>query len=147
MRKFDIFYADDDEDDLAFFQEAVASLTGAKKQPIALHLHPNGENLIENLKGCNAANSVVFLDINMPFKSGFQLLEEIRNEPLFSALPIIMFSTSSNQDTIAQSRFLGANSYVVKPNGFHDMLKMITEMLQTNWQDHPSTLPHFLYKY
>src|SRR6476620_3561568 len=109
MKQIDIFYADDDEDDLMFFNEAIEQLSNDSENHINLHIHKNGEQLIESIKENKDKEVVVFLDINMPFKSGFELLEQIRNEPEIKDFPVIMYSTSSNEDFIKKSRELGAN--------------------------------------
>ena len=89
---------------------------------------------------------MVFLDINMPFKSGFEILERIRQEPEISQFPVIMYSTSSNRDSIAKSQNLGANFYVVKPYEFNDLLKMISTFIQMNWKNYQPENNNFLYK-
>src|ERR1700712_3735217 len=115
MKKIDIFYADDDDDDLMFFTEAIERISKEIKTQVVLHIHKNGESLIENIKKNKDRNGVVFLDINMPFKTGFDLLQEIRNEKEIKEFPVVMYSTSSNQDNIDRSKLLGANFYVIKP--------------------------------
>lgn len=146
MKKFDIFYADDDEDDLMLFNEVVEKISNDSQNEINLHIHLNGESLIENIKKNKDSNGVVFLDINMPFKSGFEILERIRQEPEISQFPVIMYSTSSNRDSIAKSQNLGANFYVVKPYEFNDLLKMISTFIQMNWKNYQPENNNFLYK-
>lgn len=146
MKKIDIFYADDDEDDLMFFNEAIEKISTDSDNQINLHIHKNGEKLIENIKNKKSSNGVVFLDINMPFKSGFELLEEIRNEPDIKLFPVIMYSTSSNKDNIDKSQSLGANFYVVKPYEFNNLLKIITACIQINWGNPQTNLNNFLFK-
>ena len=46
MKKFDIFYADDDEDDLMLFNEVVEKISNDSQNEINLHIHLNGESLI-----------------------------------------------------------------------------------------------------
>lgn len=146
MKKFDIFYADDDEDDLMFFNEAVENISNVSENEIHLHIHKNGESLIENIKNNKETPGVVFLDINMPLKSGFEILEEIRKEPALTSVPVIMYSTSSNQDNIDKSKELGANFYVIKPYEFHDLMKMISTFIQMNWENAQVGSNNFLYK-
>ncbi|MDI1316645.1 response regulator [Flavobacterium sp.] len=146
MKQIELFYADDDDDDLMFFNEAIEKISKDHDIKILLHLHKNGENLVENIKTKKDTNGVVFLDINMPLKSGFELLDEIRNEPEIKEFPVIMYSTSSNQDNIDKSRSLGANFYVIKPYQYSNLLKMITTFIQMNWEDHQSDSAPFLYK-
>lgn len=146
MKEINLFYADDDEDDLMFFNEAVEKISGDFDDKIILHVHKNGEKLIENIKKIKAANGVAFLDINMPFKSGFQLLEEIRKEAGLEKFPVIMYSTSSNPDNIEKSRSLGANFYVVKPYEFRNLLKMISSFIELDWKSHQAGKDRFLYQ-
>ncbi|MGV3696907.1 response regulator [Flavobacterium sp.] len=146
MKQFDIFYADDDEDDLMLFSEAIEKVVAQSGQKIILHIHRNGENLIEGLKEKKSSNGVAFLDINMPFKSGFELLEEIRKESVISQFPVIMYSTSSNLDNIEKSRQLGADFYVVKPYEFSKLLQIISKFTAIDWNNHQTDKTTFLYK-
>jgi CheY-like chemotaxis protein len=146
MKIIDIFYADDDEDDLMFFTEAVEKISKVAEAKIALHVHKNGESLIDNIKKNKDAHGVVFLDINMPLKSGFDLLEEIRKDTEIKEFPVVMYSTSSNQDNIDKSKALGANYYVIKPYKFSMLMEMIASFINMDW-DNPQGSDHtFLYK-
>ena len=146
MKQINIFYADDDEDDLMLFNEVIEEISADSKNKINLYIHKNGEMLIENIKNNKGNNGVVFLDINMPFKTGFQILEEIRKEPEINNFPVIMYSTSSNRDNIDKSHYLGANFYVIKPYKFSNLLKMILTVIQMDWQDHRADKNNFLYR-
>jgi CheY-like chemotaxis protein len=146
MKQIDLFYADDDDDDLMFFTEAIENISKDIEMQITLHIHKNGESLIENIKKNRNTNGIVFLDINMPFKSGFDLLQEIRQEPKIKGVPVVMYSTSSNQDNIDKSMALGANFYVIKPYQYANLLKMITSFIQMNWDNHKVDTDNFLYQ-
>ena len=146
MKKINVFYADDDEDDLMLFNEVVEKISNDYENQINLHIHLNGESLIENIKRYKDSDGVVFLDINMPLQSGFEILEKIRKEPEISQFPVIMYSTSSNKDSIVQSQNLGANFYVVKPYEFSTLLKMISTFIQMNWKNYHDEKNNFLYK-
>lgn len=146
MKQINIFYADDDEDDLMLFNEVIEEISADSKNKINLYIHKNGEMLIENIKNNKGNNGVVFLDINMPFKTGFQILEEIRKEPEINNFPVIMYSTSSNRDNIDKSHHLGANFYVIKPHKFSNLLNMILTVIQMNWQNHQADKNNFLYR-
>jgi len=146
MKQIDLFYADDDEDDLMFFKEAIDKITADLEIQVVLHIHKNGDRLIENIKMNKDTHGVVFLDINMPCKTGFELLAEIRNEPEIKTYPVVMYSTSSSPDNIEKSRTLGANFYVIKPYQYSNLLKMITSFIYMNWDKHQSDSQAFLYK-
>lgn len=146
MKQIDIFYADDDDDDLMFFNEAIEKISRHVLTQINLHLHKNGESLIENIKKNETTNGIVFLDINMPFKSGFELLEEIRKEPKIKGVPVVMYSTSSNPENIDRSKTLGADFYVVKPYKFDNLKNMISTFIQMDWENNQVDKRTFLYK-
>lgn len=59
--------------------------------------------------------ALVVLDVNMPGMSGFEVLEWIRGHETFGVLPVVMWTTSSNEDDIARAYSLAVNSYLVKP--------------------------------
>jgi len=146
MLPIDIFYADDDEDDLMFFNEAIEKITTESENQVILHTHLNGENLIESIKENKERNAIVFLDINMPFKSGLELLEEIRKDTDIEKFPVVMYSTSSNLDNIQQCLKLGADFYVIKPSRFTDVVEMISKFIQINWDNHQTDSNNFIYK-
>ncbi|VXC14538.1 conserved hypothetical protein [Flavobacterium sp. 9AF] len=145
MSEINIFYADDDDDDLMFFNDAVSAITRKAEKSIHLHIHKNGDQLLESIKEKKKNNSVVFLDLNMPRKSGFQFLEEIRKEPEIKEIPVIIYSTSSDDENILLSHNLGANFYAVKPYNFDDLIKMITSVSNINWQLHKADFNNFLF--
>jgi CheY-like chemotaxis protein len=144
MSKISIFYADDDDDDLMFFNDAVESVTDKSNELVKLHIHKNGENLLDSIKENKSQNGVVFLDLNMPRKSGFQFLKEIRNEPSINEFPVIIYSTSANKSDIDLSLDLGANFYAVKPHNFNDLMKLIQNVMQINWNNHKVDINNFL---
>ncbi|MFL9830781.1 response regulator [Flavobacterium sp. ST-87] len=144
MSKISIFYADDDEDDLMFFNDAVESVSNTCNLLVQLHIHKNGDNLVTNIKEQKPENGVVFLDLNMPKKSGFQILEEIRNEPAIKHFPVVIYSTSSDKSDIELSLNLGANFYAVKPYNFNDLMKMIQNVIKINWNNHKVDIENFL---
>jgi CheY-like chemotaxis protein len=118
-----IFLADDDADDRMLFGEALKELTTLTK----LTLSNDGLELMSNLG--TMVPDIVFLDLNMPRKNGFQCLEEIRNTPKLKDIPIIIFSTTANNDAVNKTYLLGANYYICKPNSFRLLVKAIETVL------------------
>lgn len=144
MKNFIIFYADDDEDDLFLFEEAVNSLE-EKRDVIKLNLHKNGERLIDAIIENKDSDSVVFLDLNMPLKSGFDFLKEIRSNDAIKNTPIIIYSTSSSSDVISKSESLGANFYAVKPYTFDDLKKIIFGVVTLDWRNNENSKKNFIF--
>lgn len=145
MSEVSIFYTDDDDDDLFIFNEAVECISNLSEKTVNLHIHKNGENLLENIKKNTSKNKVVFLDINMPKKNGFEFLEEIRNELEINQTPIIIFSTSDDVNNISISHDLGANFYAIKPSDFNDLKKIILIVIQMDWHNHKADIKNFLF--
>ena len=129
--KINIFYTDDDKDDIAIFQDAVAE---ASKE-INLIANFDGGDLIRLLNNPPPAPAMVFLDWNMPGKNGEEVLTEIRATESLREIPILIFSTSSNTDNIEDARRLGANMYITKPNSFKDIVRLIRHCLTIDWKN------------
>jgi CheY-like chemotaxis protein len=123
-----IYLADDDVDDQLFFQEALKEV----KFPTELTVAKDGNALMETLDhGVTEAPPphVIFLDLNMPLKNGFECLREIRETPKLKNIPVIIFSTSNNADAIDLTYSLGANYYVCKPSSHKLLIKAIDTLL------------------
>jgi len=118
-----IFLADDDADDRMFFGDALKQVTILTQ----LTLSNDGLELMHNLE--TVIPDVIFLDLNMPRKNGFQCLEEIRNTPQLKDIPIVIFSTTANDDAVNKAHQLGANYYICKPHSFELLVKAIETAL------------------
>jgi CheY-like chemotaxis protein len=127
-----ILLADDDMDDRFFFDKALQEI------PIATMLKTvsNGEQLMEYLTA-NAANlpDVLFLDLSMPRKTGFECLAEIKENKSLSVLPVIMFTTSFTrgpdlEDNLKNTLYrMGAADYIRKPGDFEELKQVIHRAL------------------
>jgi len=116
------------------------------KSKINIHLHSNGEDLIENLTKNKEKNSLVFLDLYMLPKTGFQLLTDIRRFSDDKSLPVIMFSTFDNLEDVTLSYSLGASLYSTKPNSFQDLIKIISNIINMNWEEYQKESNKFVFK-
>jgi CheY-like chemotaxis protein len=83
---------------------------------------------------------ILFLDLNMPYMSGFECLKMIRANSRFKDVSIAIYSTSSSEKDIEETFIEGANIYIKKPNDFAKLKKVIKEVLNINWQFHSSGL-------
>jgi len=112
MEKIKILLADDDADDREFFRQAVQqSGVGAELTAVA-----DGWQLLDVLSGGKdtVMPDVIFLDLNMPGMNGKACLREIRNQSKFSAMPVIVLSTSTWLKDIEDTYRGGANMYISK---------------------------------
>jgi CheY-like chemotaxis protein len=132
-----ILLADDDEDDRAFFSEAIMEL----KMDNKLTLFTNGNDLMDYLVLPDIKlPHILFLDLNMPGKTGIDCLKEIRATNRFKDVSVAIYSTSSSEKDIEDTFIEGANIYIKKPNDFSTLKKVIKEVINMNWQFHTSGL-------
>lgn len=76
--------------------------------------------------------ALVLLDLNMPMLSGFEVLEQIRANPVTASLPVVVLTSSAQDEDVLRSYRNGANSYVRKPVELEDFIKAIAQ-LQLYW--------------
>jgi CheY-like chemotaxis protein len=75
---------------------------------------------------------MLLLDLKMPRKDGFEVLEWIRSQPDLFALRVVVLSSSQVQSDIDRAYELGASSYLVKPDAFENYLQL-TEFINGFW--------------
>ena len=90
------------------------------------YLHQRGQYEHEEN---TTASAIVLLDLFMPNMNGFDALQEIRSSDRLRALPVIIFSGSTNKDDIRRSYELGANAYVIKPQGAQLVAERMKELV------------------
>jgi len=95
------------------------------------YLHQRGQYANEEN---TTASAIVLLDLFMPNMNGFDALREIRSSERLKALPVIIFSGSTNREDIRRSYELGANAYVVKPQGAQQVAERMKELV-TFWMN------------
>lgn len=121
---YNILLADDDMDDCTFFEDAL------KELPVSATLLTvnDGVQLMNYLSGTpGKLPDALFLDLNMPRKSGIECLSEIKLNDQFKKLPIIIFSTSLNTDVVDLLYQKGAHYYIRKPGEYDQLKKVISE--------------------
>jgi CheY-like chemotaxis protein len=129
--KINIFYTDDDKDDIAIFKDAAVEAS----DEINLVINFDGGSLLNLLNNPPPSPAMVFLDWNMPAKNGEEVLTEIRSTKSLREIPVLIFSTSSNADNIEVARQKGANMYIIKPNSFQDIVQIIRYCLSIDWKN------------
>ena len=81
---------------------------------------------------------VLFLDLNMPRKNGFECLTEIKQHKKLKNLPVVIFSTSSAYDNINVLFKTGADVYIRKPSNFEQLVQVIKYALPMTAENIPS---------
>jgi CheY-like chemotaxis protein len=141
--KIQILLADDDKDDCFLFREALSEL------PVTTDLETvyDGEQLMDYLNSHeDQLPDVLFLDLNMPRKNGFECLSEIKHNEKLKSLPVIMFSTSYPRDMHYENDIMkllykiGARDYIRKPENFNQLKEIIHNILNKISEDLPKNL-------
>jgi CheY-like chemotaxis protein len=126
LKPLNILLADDDMDDCIFFKEALDELL-IKTNLTTVH---DGEQLMIYLSETSRELiDVLFLDINMPRKNGFECLAEIKQNKNLKDLPVIIFSTSFEQEVVNSLYESGAHYFIRKPSEFAQFKKIIYHTL------------------
>jgi len=125
-----ILMAEDDEDDRMLFQDALQESRFANP----IYFAHDGEELLDFLrhKGkfadpvTSPSPGLILLDLNMPKKDGRQALAEIKSDPMLRSIPIVVLTTSKEEQDVVRSYDLGVNSFIVKPVTFVKLLEVVT---------------------
>ncbi len=132
-----ITLADDDEDDRLFFTDAFDEI----KITTRVSTFNDGVYLMDYLNSEDALlPNVLFLDLNMPRKSGLECLKEIKQNPKFKDIAITIYSTSASEEDIENTFVQGANIYIKKPSDFKTLKKVLSEVVTINWQYHTNSM-------
>jgi two-component system response regulator len=86
------------------------------------YLRCEGKYATRNAKDCPV---VILLDLNMPRMGGLEFLREMREDPTLKLLPVVILTSSKEEQDIAKSYNLGANSYIQKPVDFEQFVSAI----------------------
>jgi CheY-like chemotaxis protein len=120
------FLIDDDLDDQEIFNMALQDVDGS----ISCRFANDGIAALNALKDAAFIPDCIFIDLNMPRMNGNECLTEIKKIERLQAVPIIMYSTSSDKRLIERSMELGANDFVVKPAGLNALINILREVIQ-----------------
>lgn len=130
-----ILIADDDPDDVLLAKDALSECV--IKQCV-IETVANGEELLEYLRGKRGffgsrevvRPALILLDLNMPKKGGKESLQEIKTNPNLRDIPVVVLSTSEQQEDIVSSYQLGANSFISKPVFFEEWVEVMKAVSQ-----------------
>jgi len=127
-----ILMADDDPNDIMLVQRAFQKLNVANP----LQVVRDGEEAVAYLSGrLHYADReryplpvLLLLDLKMPRKSGFEVLQWLRQQSGLKRLPVVVLTSSNQHPDINAAFDLGANSYLVKPGGFDSLLELVKSL-------------------
>ncbi len=131
-----ILYVEDEADDVFFMRRAF------EQEGLAGHLRAvtDGGDAIAYLEAAdqfpdsaeNPLPHLILLDLNLPVRSGFEVLQWIRSQDTTKDLPVVVFSSSNHNADRERANALGANEYLLKPSSGLDFAKIV-QMLKNQW--------------
>jgi len=121
-----VLVAEDNPDDATLLRKAVekAGIPGA------IRILTDGEQMLLYLQGrgayanrtVNAQPSLIILDLKMPRKTGFEVLEWLQEHPEYSVVPTVVMSASVMEEDVRKAYRLGANTYFIKPGTYSELV-------------------------
>jgi CheY-like chemotaxis protein len=134
-----ILLVDDDTDNYALFRYAL----GKGAPGFVLRTKPDGEAALGYLSDeSHPLPDYVLLDVNMPMMGGFECLREIRTTERIRCIPVIMWSSSSNEEDCRRAKCLMATAYFVKPIDIHILIQVIQSIVGQHDAPGVSPNPH-----
>jgi CheY-like chemotaxis protein len=129
----EILLVEDNEDDILLEQEALADA----KLVNLMYVVRDGDEAIAYLRRQGKYHNaqvpgLILLDINMPKKNGFEVLNEIKADTALMHIPVVMLTTSDSEADIVKSYAKGACSYITKPMDF-DKFQEVVKQFALYW--------------
>jgi CheY-like chemotaxis protein len=126
---------EDSDDDLFFFRRLFAKAGFTAPFAVAT----NGQNAIRHLEAALNGSEpnkpvvprLVFLDLKLPLRNGFEVLQWIRARPSLAQVIVVVLSSSAEARDVAEAFALGAQGYVVKypsPALFSEILRVVVDL-------------------
>ena len=132
-----IYLIDDDIDDVELFRDALEEVAPS----VFFQYSSDGHEAVRELsEKSNDLPDLIFLDISMPVFSGLQCLASFKNDQQLKDVPVIMYSTSSQEREIRMARELGALAFVTKPNDYRVLKRILSVVLDTAIDKLPEAL-------
>ena len=139
MKEFLTVLIEDDADDVFFFQRAMQKVDW----PGAIQILRDGAEAIAYLTGAHSAidrrqhrtPSLVILDLNLPIKTGLDVLQVFRSCDPDHTTPVVVLTSSTSQLDVRDAYRLGANCYFNKPSHPDGLLELL-KVLKAHWIDY-----------
>ncbi|GII53020.1 two-component system response regulator [Planotetraspora thailandica] len=129
FRPIEVLLVEDDPGDVLLTKEAFTY----NKVGNRLHVVHDGEQALAFLRGEGPYDDVprpdlILLDLNLPRIDGFEVLQEIKNDPTLRAIPVVILTTSEAEQDILKGYNLHANAYVTKPVDFNQFIRVVRQI-------------------
>lgn len=130
MTEKDILIAEDDREDVEIFELALKELNIEYQ----LRHAENGDVLFVLLK--ERVPYILFLDINMPCKDGVTCINEIRKNPEYDKLPVVIYTSNLYHRITEECYRNGANLYITKATTFGAIVDNLKKVFAIDWENY-----------
>lgn len=125
-RPIEVLLVEDNPGDVRLMVEALKDAKVNNNLSVAI----NGEEAMAFIRREGAYSDaptpdLIMLDLNLPKKDGREVLEEIKEDPDFKHIPVVVITTSGAEEDIIKSYSLHANCYITKPVNFEQFIKVV----------------------
>jgi CheY-like chemotaxis protein len=115
--------------------DAALALRALKKNHLInkIHVVADGVEALEYIFGtaggaCPSAPKVIFLDLHLPRVDGLEVLRKLKSDERTKTIPIVVLTSSHEDQDVAECYRLGVNSYIVKPVEFDNFMRSVSEL-------------------
>jgi CheY-like chemotaxis protein len=146
MSRVTILHVEDDSNDVLLLKHA-CDYAGV---PLDVQTVDDGDQAIAYLSGTGKFAdrkrfpfpALVLLDLRMPRMTGFELLDWMRGQGNLRKLPVVVLSSSQQELDIERAYVLGANSFLIKPVAFADLVQLVKRLCNYWFDLNLLPLPH-----
>lgn len=120
-----LFLVEDSLSDIRLMREALRDT----ELPVQLSVAHDGAEAVDLLESCKTGLAplpdLILLDLNLPKKNGREVLMEIKNDALLKKIPVLVMTSSTDEDEISEVYNLNANCYIRKPSDLYEYEKVV----------------------
>jgi CheY-like chemotaxis protein len=128
----EILIVEDNEQDLALAQRALRKVNVTNR----IHVARDGEEALEFLfcegqfaeRKVEDGPKVILLDLKLPKIDGLEVLQRIKSDPRTKSIPVVVLTSSKEQNDVVETYNLGVNSYIVKPVNFEQFSETVQKL-------------------
>ena len=128
----EILIVEDNEQDLALAQRALRKANVSNR----IHVARDGEEALEFLfcegsfreRKMEDGPKVILLDLKLPKIDGLEVLQSIKSDPRTKSIPVVVLTSSKEQNDVVETYNLGVNSYIVKPVNFEQFSETVQKL-------------------
>ena len=128
MKPIKLLLVDDDEDD----RELISAVVNECSDPVEIKELADGSYVLDYLDSCKEHQlpHLIILDLNMPRKNGFEVIEEVKAHVKYYTIPLFVLTTSSTGKEKNTALQLGATDFLTKPLRFEEWVEKLCTVIQ-----------------